>query len=117
MKTYCFPALPRIKFRDICMHAHFIFDKSIIMILYKENILGETFLNYINFISFSVMRLTRPTLFSSMVVTCDSKDLPGSMFNNELKHDIASVTGSENLAIGQFLLLPQSFGLANLLIL
>ncbi|KAF4525999.1 hypothetical protein B566_EDAN000791 [Ephemera danica] len=61
-------------------------------------------------LSLKVMRLTRPTLFSSMVVTCDSKDLPGSMYTNDLKNDIASVPGTETLAIGQFLLLPQSFG-------
>ena len=57
-----------------------------------------------------VMRLTRPTLCSPIVVTCDSKDLPGSLLNNDLKRDITSVPGIETLSAGQFLLLPQSFG-------
>lgn len=56
------------------------------------------------------MRLTRPSLFSSMVVTCESGDLPGNLLNNDLKKDLTSVEGSETLAVGQFLLLPQSFG-------
>ncbi|KAJ4438077.1 hypothetical protein ANN_14016 [Periplaneta americana] len=56
------------------------------------------------------MRLTRPTLCSPIIVTSDSKDLPGNLLNNDLKHDITSVSGIETLSAGQFLLLPQSFG-------
>jgi hypothetical protein len=56
------------------------------------------------------MRLTRPTLCSPIIVTNDSKDLPGNLLNNDLKHDVTSVSGIETLAAGQFLLLPQSFG-------
>jgi hypothetical protein len=64
------------------------------------------------FLSFSVsvMRLTRPTLCSPVIVTSDSKDLPGNLLNSDLKHDITSVPGIETLSAGQFLLLPQSFG-------
>lgn len=57
------------------------------------------------------MRLTRPTLSSPVVVTCDSRDLPGNLLNTSLKNDITSTAGAETLAIGQFLLVPQSFGL------
>lgn len=63
---------------------------------------------YINF--FIVMRLTRPTLASPVVVTCDSTDLPGNTLNNELKNDCTALQGMEALAVGQFLVLPQSFG-------
>lgn len=55
-----------------------------------------------------VMRLTRPTLASCLPVTCDSKDLPGNLLNNALQQDSTSVEGTETLAIGQFLLLPQT---------
>lgn len=57
------------------------------------------------------MRLTRPTLASPMVVTCDSTDLPGNTLNSELKNDCTALQGMEALAIGQFMVLPQSFGL------
>lgn len=59
---------------------------------------------------FSVMRLTRPTLASPVVVTCDSTDLPGNTLNNELKSDCTALQGMETLAVGQFMVLPQSFG-------
>ncbi|XP_069668809.1 trafficking protein particle complex subunit 13 isoform X2 [Periplaneta americana] len=61
-------------------------------------------------LALKVMRLTRPTLCSPIIVTSDSKDLPGNLLNNDLKHDITSVSGIETLSAGQFLLLPQSFG-------
>lgn len=56
------------------------------------------------------MRLTRPTLSPPVIVTCETKDLPGHLFNTNLKNDITSVSGGESLAVGQFLLVPQSFG-------
>lgn len=61
-------------------------------------------------VALKVMRLTRPTLMSPQIVTCDAKDLPGNLLNNYLKDDILAVRGMETLAAGQFLLLPQSFG-------
>ncbi|XP_039310064.1 trafficking protein particle complex subunit 13 isoform X2 [Solenopsis invicta] len=61
-------------------------------------------------LALKVMRLTRPTLASPMVVTCDSTDLPGNTLNNELKTDCTALQGMEALAIGQFMVLPQSFG-------
>lgn len=59
-------------------------------------------------LALKVMRLTRPTLASPLPVTCDSKDLPGNLLNNALQQDPTSVPGTETLAIGQFLLLPQN---------
>lgn len=56
------------------------------------------------------MRLTRPMLASPVVVTCDSTDLPGNTLNNELKNDCTALQGMETLAVGQFMVLPQSFG-------
>ncbi len=56
------------------------------------------------------MRLTRPTLTSPVMVTSESKDLPGNLLNASLKNDVTSINSAESLAIGQFLLVPQSFG-------
>lgn len=56
------------------------------------------------------MRLTRPTLANPTVVTCDSMDLPGNTLNQELKNDATTLQGMETLAVGQFMVLPQSFG-------
>ncbi|KAK2579027.1 hypothetical protein KPH14_002821 [Odynerus spinipes] len=61
-------------------------------------------------LALKVMRLTRPTLASPVVVTCDSTDLPGNTLNNELKNDCTALQGMESLAVGQFMVLPQSFG-------
>ncbi|XP_046389018.1 trafficking protein particle complex subunit 13 isoform X1 [Ischnura elegans] len=61
-------------------------------------------------LALKVMRLTRPTLFSPIIVTCEPSDLPKNLLNDDLKNDITSVPGAETLAVGQFLLLPQSFG-------
>ncbi|XP_060816898.1 trafficking protein particle complex subunit 13 [Bombus pascuorum] len=57
-----------------------------------------------------VMRLTRPMIASPVVITCDSTDLPGNTLNNELKNDCTALQGMETLAVGQFMVLPQSFG-------
>lgn len=56
------------------------------------------------------MRLTKPTLSSPLIVTNEIKDLPDDILNNDLKNDITTVNDSETLAVGQFLLTPQSFG-------
>ncbi|XP_076619714.1 trafficking protein particle complex subunit 13 [Colletes latitarsis] len=61
-------------------------------------------------LALKVMRLTRPTLANPVVVTCDSTDLPGNTLNNELKNDCSAFQGMETLAVGQFMVLPQSFG-------
>lgn len=56
------------------------------------------------------MRLTRPMLASPVVVTCDSTDLPGNTLNVDLKNDCTTLQGMETVAVGQFMILPQSFG-------
>ena len=56
------------------------------------------------------MRLTKPTLVAPTIVTSEAKDLTQGIFNSLLKKDPAA-SGMENLALGQFMLLPQSFGL------
>ncbi|XP_041978922.1 trafficking protein particle complex subunit 13 [Aricia agestis] len=61
-------------------------------------------------VALKVMRLTKPALVSPKIVTCDFKDLPGNILNNFLKEDATAVVQMETLAVGQFLLLPQSFG-------
>lgn len=61
-------------------------------------------------LALKVMRLTRPSLIVSPIVNCESTDLPQATFDKNLKEDITSVPGSEDLVAGQFLLLPQAFG-------
>lgn len=56
------------------------------------------------------MRLTRPTLANPTIVTCDPTDLPQNTLNNELKNDCTALKGLETLSIGEFMILPQSFG-------
>ena len=60
------------------------------------------------------MRLTKPALSSPLIVTNESKDLPEDILNNDLKNDITTVNETETLAVGQFLLIPQSFGTIHL---
>ncbi|CAH0382909.1 unnamed protein product [Bemisia tabaci] len=57
-----------------------------------------------------VMRLSKPTLSTPIIVTSDPKDLPGNLLNNALKHDPTAVPGTETLAAGQFLSITQNFG-------
>ncbi|XP_012276930.1 trafficking protein particle complex subunit 13 [Orussus abietinus] len=61
-------------------------------------------------LSLKVMRLTRPTLASPTVVTCEPTDLPGNTLNDDLKIDCTALPGMETLALGYFMVLPQSFG-------
>lgn len=61
-------------------------------------------------LALKVMRLTRPSLLSPLIVTTDQKDLPGTLLNDFLKNDVTSVPGSETIAASGFLLLPQCFG-------
>ncbi|RXG51940.1 Trafficking protein particle complex subunit 13 [Armadillidium vulgare] len=59
-------------------------------------------------LSLKVMRLTRPSLFTGVSVTCDPRDIPGDILNIECKNDMA--IPQPDTGIGQVLLLPQSFG-------
>ncbi|XP_074056381.1 trafficking protein particle complex subunit 13 isoform X6 [Macrotis lagotis] len=58
----------------------------------------------------SVMRLTKPTLFTNIPVTCEDRDLPGDLFNQLMKDDPSTVNGAETLMLGEMLTLPQNFG-------
>lgn len=61
-------------------------------------------------LALKVMRLTRPSMFCTIPVSFDSRDLAGDLFNRELSNNIASVPGLEEFTIGNLLMLPQSFG-------
>ncbi|XP_075446287.1 trafficking protein particle complex subunit 13 isoform X3 [Ascaphus truei] len=58
----------------------------------------------------SMMRLTKPTLFTNIPVTCEDNDLPGDLFSNLMKDDPSTVKGAETLMLGEMLTLPQNFG-------
>ncbi|XP_043919291.1 trafficking protein particle complex subunit 13 isoform X2 [Protopterus annectens] len=58
----------------------------------------------------NVMRLTKPTLFTNVPVTCEDRDLPGDLFDHLLKEDPSTVKGAELLNLGEMLTLPQNFG-------
>nr|XP_010307524.1 PREDICTED: LOW QUALITY PROTEIN: trafficking protein particle complex subunit 13-like [Balearica regulorum gibbericeps] len=57
-----------------------------------------------------LMRLTKPTLFTNIPVTCEERDLPGNLFNQLMKDDPSTVKGAETLMLGEMLTLPQNFG-------
>uniref|UniRef100_A0A2P2I030 Trafficking protein particle complex subunit 13-like n=1 Tax=Hirondellea gigas TaxID=1518452 RepID=A0A2P2I030_9CRUS len=61
-------------------------------------------------LTLKVMRLTRPSLFPGVSVSCDARDLPADLLNADLRHDLAIPRGLPYTGIGQVLLLPQSFG-------
>lgn len=61
-------------------------------------------------LALKVMRLTRPTLVSPDIITSEPTDLPSSLFTQMIENDATAAKGSEQLATGQFMLLPQSFG-------
>ena len=61
-----------------------------------------------SFETFLVMRLTRPSLFTGIGITCDSQDLPGDALNGQIMKDAA--IPKPDTGIGEVLLLPQSFG-------
>lgn len=56
------------------------------------------------------MRLTRPSLYTSVPVTNELQDLPGVTFENAQMSDITSVKGLRAFALGELFVLPQSFG-------
>lgn len=61
-------------------------------------------------LALKVMRLTKPTLFTNIPVTCEEKDLPGDLFNQLMRDDPSTVNGAEVLMLGEMLTLPQNFG-------
>lgn len=52
------------------------------------------------------MRLGKPVMFNSKIITCDSKDLPGAAINTHLKKDVTTLANAETLAAGSFLMVP-----------
>uniref|UniRef100_A0AAQ5ZSU3 Trafficking protein particle complex subunit 13 n=1 Tax=Amphiprion ocellaris TaxID=80972 RepID=A0AAQ5ZSU3_AMPOC len=61
-------------------------------------------------LSFTVMRLTKPTLFTNLPVTCEDRDLPGDLFGQLMREDPSTIKGAETLMLGEMLTLPQNFG-------
>ncbi|KAJ3604874.1 hypothetical protein NHX12_026926 [Muraenolepis orangiensis] len=61
-------------------------------------------------LALKVMRLTKPTLFTNMPVTCEERDLPGDLFAQLMKSDPSTIKGAETLMLGEMLTLPQNFG-------
>lgn len=49
-------------------------------------------------------------MIGPLALSGDSRDLPGDLFEKELKADVTSVLGLEALSLGRFLRLPQGFG-------
>ncbi|KAM7148272.1 trafficking protein particle complex subunit 13 isoform 11-T11 [Molossus nigricans] len=64
-------------------------------------------------LALKVMRLTKPTLFTNIPVTCEEKDLPGDLFNQLMRDDPSTVNGAETLMLGEMLTLPQNFGISS----
>ncbi|XP_041085228.1 trafficking protein particle complex subunit 13 isoform X1 [Polyodon spathula] len=61
-------------------------------------------------LALKVMRLTKPTLFTNMPVTCEDRDLPGDLFGHLMKEDPSTIKGAETIMLGEMLTLPQNFG-------
>uniref|UniRef100_A0A8C2ZM31 Trafficking protein particle complex subunit 13 n=1 Tax=Cyclopterus lumpus TaxID=8103 RepID=A0A8C2ZM31_CYCLU len=61
-------------------------------------------------LALKVMRLTKPTLFTNMPVTCEDRDLPGDLFDQLMREDPSTINGAEALMLGEMLTLPQNFG-------
>ncbi|CAG7834269.1 unnamed protein product [Allacma fusca] len=61
-------------------------------------------------LTIKVLRLVRPNLIGPLALSGDSHDLPGDLWERELKSDVTSVPGIEALSLGKFLRLPQGFG-------
>ncbi|XP_068609001.1 trafficking protein particle complex subunit 13 isoform X1 [Brachionichthys hirsutus] len=61
-------------------------------------------------LALKVMRLTKPTLFTNLPVTCEDRDLPGDLFGRLMREDSSTIKGAEILMLGEMLTLPQNFG-------
>lgn len=84
--------------------------KDYLLALKGKNSAVSTHVYFVIVPHFAVMRLTRPTLVNPLVITSEAKDLPNTLFSQILENDVTSVRGTETIAAGQFMLLPQSFG-------
>ncbi|XP_063068868.1 trafficking protein particle complex subunit 13 isoform X1 [Engraulis encrasicolus] len=61
-------------------------------------------------LALKVMRLTKPTLFTNMPVTCEDRDLPGDSLSQLMRNDPSIIKGAEMIMLGEMLTLPQNFG-------
>ncbi|KAL9950219.1 hypothetical protein ACROYT_G042691 [Oculina patagonica] len=61
-------------------------------------------------LTLKVMRLTRPSLYTSVPVTNEPQDLPENTFEDAHLADITSVKGLSKFALGELFVLPQTFG-------
>jgi len=61
-------------------------------------------------LTLKVMRLTKPSIKPVLHVTNEPQDLPGDTLNALALNDVAAVKGCEQIASGELLSLPQSFG-------
>lgn len=59
---------------------------------------------------FTVMRLTRPSLYTTYPVASDSRYSTCNILNDALKKDLGSPDKLEYFNSGNLLMLPQSFG-------
>ena len=62
------------------------------------------------FVSILVMRLTKPQLMTTVPVMGEPWDMLGTTLEREQLKDIRSIKGFPELATGEMLGLPQSFG-------
>ncbi|KAG8181663.1 hypothetical protein JTE90_009825 [Oedothorax gibbosus] len=61
-------------------------------------------------LALKVMRLTRPSLYTTQPLATDSKYFACNILNKELKDDLGSPSNLEYCNSGKMLMLPQSFG-------
>lgn len=62
------------------------------------------------YLALKVMRLTRPSLYNTLPIASDTRDLIGDLFSNAQKCDLGAEMNLEHFNTGNLLMLPQSFG-------
>ncbi|KAK3755626.1 hypothetical protein QZH41_017612 [Actinostola sp. cb2023] len=80
---------------------------------YKKKLSYDTFCVAIDqsvLILHAVMRLTKPSMYTNVPVHCEEQDLPGAIFKDCHDNDIAAIKNVYNFALGDLLVLPQTFG-------
>lgn len=60
------------------------------------------------------MRLTKPSIYTNVPVHCEQQDLPGTVFKDSHDANIATIKNAYNFALGDLLVLPQTFGLVDI---
>ncbi|XP_065834673.1 trafficking protein particle complex subunit 13-like [Oscarella lobularis] len=61
-------------------------------------------------LALKVMRLTRPSLVSSIPIYCETQDILGTALSEIAAKDVRTVRGHEKFAVSEVLSLPQTFG-------